>query len=950
MSTLRPGRELFERESELELIEAHLQVACSGSGGVLVVRGPAGVGKTELLRAACGRARELEVRVVSVRGTELERDLPYGLVRQLADAVLAGEDEAGRADLLAGPTKAAVAQVLEAAESVAPEGDPALLIPHGLFWLVAHLAARGPVLVSVDDGHWCDPESARFLAYLAPRVDGLPVLLAVAARWEQTGVGPAWATGATAMIEPAALSERTVARLVRAGLSRRADREFCDACHAATGGNPFFVHQLVEALAAQGFSGAATEVGRVRELGPKTVADAVLVRLARLPEPALALARAAAVLGEQADHRHLLALAELDQTTAAHAIRALVGAGVIEDARPVRFVHPIVRNAIYQDLGATERARAHRQAAAQLIAERAAPELVAAQLVLSDPGGDAAVVDALRQAGVEALARGAPDATVRWLTRALVEPPPVHARAQVLFELGSAEALTRDHRAIDHLSAAVAAFEEPQARAKAARLLARLLMISARWPEAVALMDREVRSVERIDPELAVALANDWAFVTRHTPAPIEGRRDGVEVVRRLVGARLDHPRTPAERVAVTILAVDATSLCEPADKVVAMIELALGGGSLLAEEISDSPVFLVAGQVLMYADRLDAAYEHFSAGIEDARARGSLSGFVANCCFRAHTAFRQGRVLAAEADARASLETDGPPLPHFLPTQVAALIDPLLARGQLQAAANELAKHDLDGALSDDYHAAFLLDSRARVRLAQGRADDALADALDAGRRQQAEQIPNPAMVPWGSTAALAAAAVGDHRRAQEHAEQELQLARTFGAPRAVGIALRAYALASSTPQQRIVRLREAVHVLENSPARLDYARALIELGAALRRDQQRAAAREPLRLALDIALASGANALATSAREELAATGAKPRHARVTGPTALTPSERRIARMAAEGMTNNQIAQALFLVPRTVEMHLTSVYRKLAIDSRTQLAEALRSTSPTT
>lgn len=197
--------------------------------------------------------------------------------------------------------------------------------------------------------------------------------------------------------------------------------------------------------------------------------------------------------------------------------------------------------------------------------------------------------------------------------------------------------------------------------------------------------------------------------------------------------------------------------------------------------------------------------------------------------------------------------------------------------------------------------------------------------------------------------TAALAAAAIGDHRLAHEHAEHELELARAFGAPRAVGIALRAHALVAPTPPGRIARLREAVDVLANSPARLDHARALVDLGAALRRDQQRSAAREPLRLALDIALTSGADALAASAQEELAATGAKPRRARITGPTALTPSERRIARMAAKGMTNNQIAQDLFLVPRTVEMHLTSVYRKLSIDSRTQLPEALQAEPPT-
>jgi DNA-binding CsgD family transcriptional regulator len=715
-----------------------------------------------------------------------------------------------------------------------------------------------------------------------------------------------------------------------------------------TDGNPFFVHQLVDELVAQGLRGTAAEARRVHELGPRTVAAAVLLRLSRLPEAALALARAVAILGEQSEYRHVLRLAELDETGGVDAIASLATSGVIEDTRPLRFVHPIVRNAIYLDLSVTERSRAHRRAAALLLAECAPSELVATQLLLSDPNGDPEVVDALRGAAAEALTRGAPDAAARWLSRALAEPPDEPVRGHVMFELGRAEALAHDPSAIEHLEAAVEACEEPRAQAQAARLLARLLTLAARWPEAVALLDREVRSMERVDPELALALANDRAFVTRHTPAPIEDRRKGVEEVRRLLGPAIAHPRTPAERAAVINLAVDETSLCQPAGKVVEMVELALSGDLLLREETSDSPLFIVAAEILLYADQLDAAYEQFTAGLEDARARGSVSGFVMSCCFRAHTAFRQGRVLAAETDARASLETEDTVLPHFLPTQLAALIDALMSRDQLQAAANELARHRLDGALTDEYHAAFLLDSRARLRLAQGRADDALADALDAGRRQNAAQTPNPTMVPWGSTAALAAAATGDLQRAQELAEEELELARAFGAPRAVGIALRARALVSSRADERIERLREAVNVLEHSPARLDHAVALVDLGAALRRDQQRVNARDPLRKGLDIATTAGSVALANRAREELAATGAKLRRTRVTGVTALTPSEQRIARMAADGKTNNQIAQSLFLTPRTVEMHLTAAYRKLSITSRTQLQSALQAEHP--
>ena len=139
------------------------------------------------------------------------------------------------------------------------------------------------------------------------------------------------------------------------------------------------------------------------------------------------------------------------------------------------------------------------------------------------------------------------------------------------------------------------------------------------------------------------------------------------------------------------------------------------------------------------------------------------------------------------------------------------------------------------------------------------------------------------------------------------------------------------------------IALIREAVAVLEPSPARLEHAYALADLGAALRRANHRAEARDHLRQALELAQRSGATLLAEQAHEELIATGARPRRIVQTGAAALTPSERRIAAMAAEGLSNREIAQALFVTLRTVEMHLSNAFRKLDISSRTQLAAAL-------
>ena len=212
----------------------------------------------------------------------------------------------------------------------------------------------------------------------------------------------------------------------------------------------------------------------------------------------------------------------------------------------------------------------------------------------------------------------------------------------------------------------------------------------------------------------------------------------------------------------------------------------------------------------------------------------------------------------------------------------------------------------------------------------------------LDAGRRFEALGGRNPAFMAWRSHAALALLQLGERDEARRLAAEELELARTWGAPRALGAALRAAGLAEGGADG-LALLEEAVEVLANSPAKLEHAKARTELGAALRRANRRSEAREQLRRAVELATICGAAPLAARAETELLATGARPRRIALSGVESLTPSERRVAEMAAEGPTNREIAQALFVTPKTVEVHLSSVYRKLGISSRSQLPAAL-------
>jgi len=233
-------------------------------------------------------------------------------------------------------------------------------------------------------------------------------------------------------------------------------------------------------------------------------------------------------------------------------------------------------------------------------------------------------------------------------------------------------------------------------------------------------------------------------------------------------------------------------------------------------------------------------------------------------------------------------------------------------------------------------------LQARGRVRLEVGRVDEALSDFLEVGAIATSLGIANPAYAAWQSQAALSLHRLGRRDEAQEHAAAEVELARTWGAPRPLGISLRVLGLIEGGASGERL-LREAVDVLADSGAKLEHARALIDLGGSMRRANSRSDARDVLRRGVDLALQCGAAALASRGNEELAATGARPRSVVLSGVEELTASERRVAHMAAEGKSNKQIAQTLFVTPKTVEQHLGRTYRKLNINSRRNLAAAL-------
>jgi DNA-binding NarL/FixJ family response regulator len=923
---------VLERERELAVLDGLVEGAAAGRAQVGLVEGAAGIGKSLLLAELRSRAESEGFRVLAASGSELEREFPFGVVRQLFEPLLI--DSGDRDRLLSGAASGArsVFETLEdtGADAVA---DASLAALHGLYWLTADIAASGPTLIAIDDLHWCDPPSLRFVAYLVRRLEGLPVIVAGTLRPSEPGadmsvLGEIAPAQSTVSIHPRPLSQAGVHTLVVDELGPGADEPFSAACHRATGGNPLLLRQLVRSLQADGIHPDAAHVDVVRDIGPRAVTRTVLVRLARLGEEAASVARAVAVLGESADLPTIAALAELDERHAAEAAGALGRAEILRPGSPFAFVHPLVRDAVYDELPVAERELQHARAASILSRAGAAPELVAAHLLLTSQRGEVWVVELLQEAGRAAQHKGAADSAAAYLRRALAEPPSPDRRMQVLLELGLAEALTNAPAAAEHLRQAYDELDDPVARAFVAHVLGRALLFSGSPREAAEFARRTAVELPPEHEDMRKAL-------------------EAFELVATFFGSGEPKALSPLEQYAppaegdgagAKMMAAVAALVCaysgRPAGECAELALAALAGGELIA---ADNGLLSIAAILpLVLADR-DEGLEALRSSLEDAHRRGSLFSLSSIHLWHGFTLCRRGELAEAEESLRLGLdeaELYGYGARAYF-AAFPALV--LIERGDTSGARQTLERGDHRSAGPDG--ARWWLVSRVRLLLAEDEAQGALdvAEALQEASRG----VVNPAAAPWRSLKAQALDRLGRADEALALATEEVELARRFGAPGTVGRALRI--VGTIEREDGLDHLREAVEVLRDSPAQLEHAKALGALGAALRRAGKRADAREPLREALDLAHRCGAHGLAERTREELVAAGAKPRREALSGVEALTPSELRVARMAAEGLTNREIAQSLFVTIRTVQGHLSQAFQKLGVESRAELERSL-------
>ncbi|MDA0178836.1 AAA family ATPase, partial [Solirubrobacter phytolaccae] len=389
---------LLERSGEERALAEALARVQGGAGALVVLEAAGGLGKTSLLRATHERAREDGLRRLHARASELEAGFGFGVVRQLFEPVLHQASPEERERWLAGAAGLAGA-MFTAAQAPAAVGDDAVFQRlHGLYWLTANLCDDRPLVISVDDAQWSDEPSLQFLGFLARRIEATPVLLLVATRpigeHSQPALTQLVADPTAEVLRPRPLSGASVGRLLTDALAADAEAAFVRACERATQGNPLLLSELLRELTALRIAPTAAEATRIEALGPQGVATVVLVRIARMPTAATALARALAVLGDGASLRAAAELADLDD--AVPALRTLLAAEVVVESDGLSFVHPIVRAAVYDSV--PDRSALHWRAARMLAAAGGADEAIGAQLLAAAPAGDPWAVEALRAA------------------------------------------------------------------------------------------------------------------------------------------------------------------------------------------------------------------------------------------------------------------------------------------------------------------------------------------------------------------------------------------------------------------------------------------------------------------------------------------------------------------------------------------------------------------------
>jgi DNA-binding CsgD family transcriptional regulator len=906
--------DLLERVTTEHAVGDALRAGARGEGGVVLLIGTPGIGKTALLGWAAALAQKRGFAVAHAVASPMERGLPFGLLGQ-AIVALGGNP-------------------VEDVGELARAGGQSARFYRTLRWL-GEVSAQHPVLVALDDLHWSDPDSLELFGFLCRRLAALHVLVIGTLRPEPAAAyslaQELQASGRAQAITLEPLSRDGAAALLERVLGRTLDSDQATELWEACAGTPLLLEAAGRSLA----EGTAPLALRNGTAGDSAL---LLARFADVGSGGFDYVKAGAIFGVFFDHAKATALSGVPAPVADEALERLVRAGVLEDlgAGSVAFVHPLFAQALLDAQPSALRERRH-AAAFELVVAQGGPDALAAEhAALGGLAGDPLAVEVTARAGAAALAQGALRAASTHLENAVrlagANPP-----TEVLLLYGQVLVAQADIGPLRSLCAELLSRDlDAPTRARALCLMARVEALANRPSQAQQLFMQA--AAVATDPAGRVGVFCD-ALLTCLASAPARWLLDTAERALELAGER-----TPQQRVLRFVRGYAALICeCDPREaQALAEEVLAAGARSLWSAQGWNLTIAVHTLNICKVLEDYARADTLFEREYDEAVAAGAPVLMAGLAVAHADVLLRLGRLEEAlELVERTTTLSDRRIQPW---SDLAAAVLLCELGADARAATHVAALRAFQAQIPPEQFAVVslwlhLLDGRAQ--LAGGHREQASDTMARAGEIATLGGRLEPCLVPWAAVALEAHLAAGQVARARALlAELELR-AQTLPSrwPHAV-VALGQAGIAAIEGSTALADERFAVAIARFAECSqpLEHAHALVSFGTHLRRSGRPRDAREPLALALAICERAGSERLARIARAELAASGGR-RRRRTEDGSALTAQERRVAGLAAQGLANGQIAAALHLSPKTISSHLQRVYAKLGMHSRREL-----------
>jgi len=933
------GPRLFERGKFLDEFEALFTRSLPVASRCIAIEGPWGSGRTALINAAADVAGRAGCLVLRAKGGELEEQTPLAVLGRLVETA----DAQGREDVAVREQAVALERLMvdSVADRDAAHPDPVRVA--SLFHrLVLRLRETAPVLVIIDDADRADPDTLAVLQFLVRRLDHQQIWLVVSTRPLHPGVGLRPIDGLltesdTREFVLGPLQPASVEAILVTCSDEPPAPDLVSACHEATSGSPFLLKALLPSLLRTGVAASSPTAEQMAQIPAPRATQAIRSRLAGLPPETTELLQAGAVLGGSADPPVARQLAGISADASEQATDVAQQAGLLRSGRSLEFTAPLIRWAVYHDIPSARRSALHARAA-QLHQRRGADSAVVARhLLATGPAPDPTVARHLVQVGRDLAGAGREDLARACFDRALGGALPPEERAGVLLHLAAAELAEQPASGLDHLrqSLELGGSESGAAVQVGVDLLDRVAGSPILRAETTRLFHTSRSRFGgtprplQVELELALTLIAD---------RPTD-RAAGVERIRSFV-SEADIAEHPVGTLAQIMLEAEdvIAGVSIPDEASLVALERAVRTAPPLDRSPIGTRVRRLALLALLCADRFESVDRYFAdAPASDGR---DLDPDWRLDNLSALSPLWQGALARAGEAAQRHPQEHGEGSGEPAAPTIGA-IDALVEQGRIDDA-QHLADRTDPARLDDPLLRSLAGAELGRLLVAQNRPGEGIERFKTAGAELLLAGVCNPALVPWRANAAVALAQMGQWEEAQRLSEENLHLAQQFGVARTLGIALRASAATSPDPEVRTRRLTEACAVLEASPARLEFAHTLVEFGAVLV-DRDKSAARDALRRGATLASWCGCDPLVEVAGDLLRAAGARPRRLGAIGLEALTPAELRVAGLAADGMTNQRIADTLYVTLKTVEGHLGKVYRKLEVESRRDLAGIL-------